>query len=189
MAIENMLSADSLYLSGLERNCISAISSADIDILNIDRLNAKNSVRTSETNLIKARRAFAIFLGIDPVALETVKVEIPVDINHINIQYDNALAQAKENNTQNLSNEQALLQAEMNLERTKKESGFNANMSASIGFNQIGNAFIDVYSNLSRQSIVGLKLSVPIFDWGNRKNRIKMADAHLEFDQIRDGAE
>lgn len=180
MAIENMLSADSLYLSGLERNRISAISSADIDILNIDLLNAKNSVRTSETNLIKARRAFAIFLGIDPVALETVKVEIPVDINHINIQYDNALAQAKENNPQNLSNEQALLQAEMNLERTKKESGFNANMSASIGFNQIGNTFIDVYSNLSRQSIVGLRLSVPIFDWGNRKNRIKMADAHLE---------
>ena len=180
MSIENMLSADSLYRSGLERNRISAISPADIDILNIDRLNTKNSTLTAEANLIKARRILAMFLGLEPTVLEHAQAELPSDITPVCIHYNNALELAKENNPQELANAQALLQAEMNLERTKKESGFNANLSAGIGFNQIGNNFKDVYSNLSRQSIVSFNLSVPIFDWGDRKGRIKIANVHLE---------
>lgn len=180
MSVENMLSADSLYRAGLERNRISAISPADIDILNIDRLNSKNSVIMAEADLTKARRALAVFLGLDPAVLEHAQAELPSDFNPVYIRHDEALELAKENNPQELANAQALLQAEMNLERTKKESGFSANLSASIGFNQIGNDFRDVYSNLSRQSIVGLSLSVPIFDWGDRKGRIKIANVQLE---------
>jgi len=180
MAIENMLSADSLYRSGLERDRISAISPADIDILNIDCLNTKNSVKTAHTNLIKTRRVLAIFLKLDPTVLETTQAKLPSNISPIDISYDNAMALVQENNPEALANEQTLLQAEMNLERTKKGSWFNANISASIGFNQVGNNFKDVYNDLSRQSIVGLSLSVPIFDWGDRKGRIKIADVKLE---------
>ena len=180
MAMENMLSADTLYMSGTEHDRISAISPADINILYLDRQNAKNSAKTAKAAVDRAGRALAAFLGIESTSFSDTGVKLPVEVKQLDINYDNVIAIAMENNPQELMNEQTLLQAEMDLRRTKRESGFNANISASIGFNQIGARFTDVYNNLSRQSVFGINISVPIFDWGDRKGRISIADNNMK---------
>ena len=42
------------------------------------------------------------------------------------------------------------------------------------------NHFHEVYRNLKDNEIVGLTLTLPIFDWGVSKGRVKMAEADLE---------
>ncbi len=180
MSVENMASTDSLYASGLELSRISAISQADMNMLEIDRMNARNSVKTAKSNMEKARAALAVFIGITPDDLISSDIVLPVIMRPVDINIDNLIMLAEENNPDELYNEQILLEAEIDLLRTKRESGFNASVSASVGFNQAGPRFTDVYNDLSRQSVVGLSVSVPIFDWGNRKGRISVANANLE---------
>lgn len=167
-------------MSGTEHDRISAISPADINILYLDRQNARNSAKTAKAAVDRAGRALAAFLGIESTSFSDTGVKLPVEVKQLDINYDNVIAIAMENNPQELMNEQTLLQAEMDLRRTKRESGFNANISASIGFNQIGARFTDVYNNLSRQSVFGINISVPIFDWGDRKGRISIADNNMK---------
>lgn len=180
MAMENMMSTDSLYVSGLEMSRISAISQADMNTLDIDRLNARNTVKTALSTLEKAKLALAAYLGADPDVLSSAEIIFPAIMRPLDMDIDNVIMLAEENNPDELYNEQILLEAEIDVQRTRRESGFNANVSASIGFNQVGPRIADVYSDLSRQSVVGISISVPIFDWGNRKGRINIANANME---------
>lgn len=184
MAVETMMTADSLYKYGLDQNMISAISKADMNILDIDRLNARNSVKTATAVLEKAGLALAFYMSVAPETVIGTEVVFPIMAKENNINIDLVTLFAMENNPEELTNEQTILQAEMDVERTKRESGFNANISASVGFNQVANQFLDVYSNLSRQSVVGINISIPIFDWGNRKGRLSIASANLKSVQL-----
>lgn len=59
------------------------------------------------------------------------------------IPVDDALMRAKENNPTFLEQRQNVLEAEQNVDKTKKESRFNASFNASVGFNQVADKLGD----------------------------------------------
>jgi outer membrane protein TolC len=90
----------------------------------------------------------------------------------------------KKNNPDILSYRQQLLESEQDVERTRKTAGFDASLSASVGFNQAGDRFADAYRDPSRQEIASISLSVPIVDWGIRRGRANMAKNNLKATQL-----
>jgi outer membrane protein TolC len=54
-----------------------------------------------------------------------------------------------------------------------------------VGFSQTGNSFSGAYRRLRDNEIVGLTLSLPIFDWGVSRGRVKMAEARMEVTRTR----
>ena len=70
-------------------------------------------------------------------------------------------------------------QAERNVDKTKKESRFNASVNASIGFNQVADNFGDVYHKPMQQDLVSVSVSIPLVDWGVRKGKYNMARNNL----------
>ena len=74
---------------------------------------------------------------------------------------------------------QDVLEAERNVDRTRKESRINASVNASIGFNQAANNFGDVYHKPLQQDLVSLSLSIPLVDWGVKKGKYNMARNNL----------
>ena len=59
----------------------------------------------------------------------------------LEIPIDEALRWGRSNNPQLLELKQNVLEAERNVDKTKKESRFNASVNASIGFNQVADNF------------------------------------------------
>jgi outer membrane protein TolC len=90
----------------------------------------------------------------------------------------------KEFNPDIMSYRQQILESEQALERSKKTGGFDANISASVGFNQVGNRFADAYINPTRQDVVNISFTIPIVDWGIRKGQINMAKNNLKATQL-----
>lgn len=182
LAKENLASSDTLYKIGVEKHKIASIGQADLLTLKLDRVNAQNSLQNAEINLKRSTFALAAFLNIDKN--RRIALKLPDYPNDMLVTVDEALFFARENNPGYLDSEQQVLQSEQSLERTKIESRFNAGVSASIGFNQVAESFLQAYQNPLQQDIVSLRLSVPLVDWGVRRGRYNMAKNNLNITKL-----
>lgn len=182
LAVKNLASCDTLYKIGCDRHKIAAISKADLQTLKLDVINANNTLKNSEISLRSAMFQLASFLNIEKDL--TLKLNLPERPKSIIISADEALAYARENNPEFLALKQNLLESKQTVERTKKESGINASLNASIGFNQVGSDFNDVWQNLLQQDMVSVSLTIPILDWGLRKGKYNMARNNLNVVEI-----
>jgi len=182
MARENITSSDTLYCIGQERHKIASISQSDLLTLKLDVVNAQNSFKNAEMNLKRSMFSFVSFLNMDK---ETqVILQLPDRPQIIDISPDLALGYAKENNPDFLSYKQEIFEAEREVDRTKKNSNFDASFSISVGFNQVADNFAGAYQKPLQQDIVSVGLTIPLMDWGVRKGRANMARNNLNVTKI-----
>ena len=132
LAKENLASTDTLYRIGQQRHRIAAISQADLLTLKLDRVNAQNTLQNKASDLKRAMFSLASFLNLDKNT--QIKLELPSRPEMVDIPVDEALRWGRNNNPQLLELKQNVLEAERNVDKTKKESRFNASVNASIGF-------------------------------------------------------
>jgi outer membrane protein TolC len=182
MAMKNVTSSDTLYRIGQERQKIASISQSDLLTLKLDAVNARNSLKNAEISLKRAMFNLVSYLHLDK---ETrVVLELPNRPRDIQIAPDMALEHARQHNPDFLTNQQELLEAEREVDRTRKNSNFNASLSASIGFNQVADDFRGAYRNPLQQDVVSIGLTIPLVDWGVRKGRANMAINTLNVTRI-----
>jgi outer membrane protein TolC len=182
IAQDNLTSADTLYRIGTEKQKIAAIAQADLLTLKLDAVNAKNALKNAETGLKRAMFGFVSCLNLDKNT--QVKITLPVRPSNLIISAEEALAFTQKNNPDYLSNRLEHLEAEREVERTKRSSNFDASFSASVGFNQVGNTLRQVYTDPLRQDVVSIGLTIPVLDWGVRKGRANMALNNLNVTKI-----
>lgn len=113
-----------------------------------------------------------------------IEIDLPSRPRYVDIPADRALLLAKENNPTYLEQRQNVLEAEREVDRTKKESRFNASVNASVGFNQVADNLGAAYRNLLQQDLVSLTVSIPLVDWGVRKGKYNMARNNLNVVKI-----
>lgn len=182
LAVKNLASCDTLYKIGCDRHKIAAISKADLQTLKLDVINANNTLKNSEISLRRAMFQLASFLNMDKE--QKLRIELPERPKLFTISASKALMYARENNPEFLTLKQNILESRQAVDRTKKESGINASLNASIGFNQVGSEFNQVWRNLLQQDMVSVSLSIPILDWGVRKGKYNMAKNNLNVVEI-----
>ena len=182
LAKENAVSTDTLYRIGVQRHKIAAISQADLLTLKLDVVNAGNTLLHKSSGLKRAMFSLASFLNVDKNTL--IDLELPSRPREMMIPIDEAVACGRNNNPKLLGLKQQVLEAEQTVDKTKKESRFNASVNASIGFNQVANNFGDVYHKPMQQDLVSISLSIPLVDWGVRKGRYNMARNNLNVVKI-----
>lgn len=177
LAKKEIASSDTLYKMGLQRHRIASISQADLLTLKLDNINANNRLQNAAIGLKRTMFSLASFLNLDKNT--EIELDLPGRPRDMLIPVDEALVYARENNPQFLGLRQNILEAEQNVDKTKKESRFNASINASIGYNQTSNAFNDVYRQPMRQELVAVSVSIPLVDWGVRKGKHNMARNNL----------
>ena len=182
LAKENMISTDTLYKIGLERQKIAVISQADLLTLQLDRVNAQNTLENAQMALKRARFALALFLNMDKDT--EIEIDLPGRPHDISIPLEVALDMAKRNNPQYLHQRQNILEAERYVNKTRVESRMNASVNASIGFNQVAETLKGAYSNPLQQELVSVSISIPLVDWGVRKGKFNMAINNLNVAKI-----
>lgn len=182
LAEDNLATADTLYAIGEQRQKIAAISQADLLTLKLDKVNARNTLKNAEITRKRAMSALATFLNLDKNTY--IEIDLPSRPHYVDIPADRALLLAKENNPTYLEQRQNVLEAEREVDRTKKESRFNASVNASVGFNQVADNLGAAYRNLLQQDLVSLTVSIPLVDWGGRKGKYNMARNNLNVVRI-----
>ena len=98
----------------------------------------------------------------------------------VDIDYVMVIEKALENSSFTIDNEIQMLTAESDVARARAERGATASFNARFGLSQTGDKFRTAYSNLLDQEVIGLSFSIPIFDWGMGKGRVRMARARSE---------
>ena len=182
LAKENMASTDTLYSIGLQRQKIAAISRADLLTLQLDKVNAQNKLENAQIALKRAMFALASFLNMDKNT--QIELEMPGKPSTMEISMDEALSRAKINNPDFLQQQQNILEAERDVNKTRVESRFNASLNASIGLNKVADKFKDVYHRPLQQDLVSINISIPLIDWGVRKGKYNMAKNNLNVVKI-----
>lgn len=177
LAKENAVSTDTLYRIGMQRLKIAAISRADLLTLKLDVVNARNTLQNATSSLKRAMFSLASFLNLEKNT--EIKIALPGKPQSLTIPVDEALAAAQSNNPNFLGLQQGILEAQQTVDKTKKESRFNAAINASIGFNQVAEKFGETYRNPMQQEMVSVSVSIPLVDWGVRKGKYNMARNNL----------
>lgn len=182
LAVKNKLAADTLYAIGQRKFEITSITNDELYTLELEKVNAYNTLRSAELELKRAMFSLVTYLNLDPDT--ELRLTLPTRTHAYQLTAEEALLMARENNPTYLQTRQDILEAERDLDKTHRESMFQASFSASVGFNQAASNFRDAYRDPLRQDMVALSISIPILDWGVRKGKYRMAKNNLSVIEI-----
>ncbi len=144
---------------------------------------------TSESNLDNARvdlnnaaDQFKLLIGMS--LFENIRVESDIELKlvYVNLQkaIDNGLSQRLELTQRKID----LMLSDFNLTETAAENEFRGDVSLSVGVMGNNEEFSKIYDKPTNSPSVGLTFSIPLFDWGQRKARIKAAEIDHQSKEI-----
>ncbi len=167
-----------LYEISQKRFELGTITKGEILQLELSMLNAKVAVTNSKINMDD--RLFSLFSFLRIRDYDGVQLVPPSNIPDITVQADEILAKALMNSSHQLSQDLTLLAASQSLASAKSAKGIQLQLRGEVGLNKTANDFSAVYRHLQDNEIVGMTLSMPVFDWGVRKGRVRVAQSNLE---------
>ena len=178
MSEEYLASCDTIYSIAERRYRIASISKAELSILELEKTNALNTLANARIVQQRAMQDLASYLGMERNT--NIELVIPSELANMQIAADEAIGYARENNPQYLSAQQQTLEAKRDAERARVEKNLNLSIDASVGFNQVANNLVKAYQHLLSQDLATVTLSIPIKDWGKRKNAYLAAKSMVE---------
>ncbi|MCC8061680.1 MAG: TolC family protein [Rikenellaceae bacterium] len=178
IARQNYANTDTLYKISLERFKIGSISKNDLMQLELRLLNEGMSINSNKLQLDLAAAKLKSYLMYDEQ--DSVVLDIPENIADIEISIDEAYRLAFTNTSFEYRNRIGQLEAEMSVAQAKANRRPQATVYARFGLNQVANTIGDAYRNPLDQETIRMGISVPIFDGGVAKGKVRMALSRQE---------
>lgn len=182
IATKNVESSKKLYQIGQQRFEIASIQHEELLDLELSKFNAEIEWAQADKALKKAAFNLRSFLGLGDE--QEMNPEMPTPPFHLQIDAKSAVELAKMLNPNTLEFKMKIIEAERILEQARKNEKFSAKLSASYGLNQTSEQFSSAYNKPLGQQMVGLTLSVPLLDWGDRRGQREMAQSKKEVTEI-----
>lgn len=167
-----------LYEIAKKRFDLGTITKSELLQLELSLLNAQMDVKNNE--LILKNQKFRLCSYLRLYNYDDMELIPPYTIPDVMINIEEMVDKAMTNSSHNLQQQISRLESEKLVSQAKANKGIQVQMNAELGFNRTTNHFNEAYRNLKDNEIVGLTVSLPIFDWGVSKGRVKMAEADLE---------
>jgi outer membrane protein len=138
----------------------------------------KSDFENKQVSLENAKDDFKLMIGMslydDLVALPNIAVDtVSVDIAF-------AIEQGLANRMELRQREITIENSQFDLIQTKAMNEFKGSLGLSLGLFGDNEKFKDVYASPTDNETVALSLTVPLWDWGERKARIKATEATIE---------
>ncbi|MFI3306557.1 MAG: TolC family protein [Rikenellaceae bacterium] len=176
--IQNSDDTRELYEIAKQRFEIGSITKSELLQLELSQLNAEISTNDSRIALETALFNLKFYLGIiDDRLLDLVP---PTSIPQVDLTYDFVLERALENSTHDLSITIDRLSGEQSVAQAKANRGVQLSFRSNLGLSQTANTLPAAYRRVQDQEVVGLSVSMPIFDWGMSRGKVKLAEAELQ---------
>jgi outer membrane protein len=139
---------------------------------------ARSDFENKQVSLENAKDEFKIMIGMSLFDDLIVLPNIEVDTVNIDISFaiDQGLANRMELRQRKINIESS----EFDLIQTKSLNEFKGNLGLSVGLFGDNEKFSNVYENPTDNESFSLSLTIPLWDWGERKSRIKASEASIE---------
>lgn len=167
-----------LFRIAQKRLELGTIEKSEILQLELSLLNARVAVKKNKISLDDC--LFNLFTYMQITDYEGVELIPPYQIPEVTIGMDRVVDKAMQNSSHFLQQKLNLLTSQQALARAKSNKGIQVELSSEIAFNKTADHFSDAYSGLKDNEVIGLTLSMPLFDWGVSKGKVKVAQANLE---------
>lgn len=177
-SVTNYENTTRMLAAAKERIALGTVTRDQYLQLELRQLNDSVSINENMVSLKKARMQLNSLLGYD----ETVEV-VPVldeELPDLVMDYDLVYKKCNENSSFVLDNDIDILTAESDIARAKADRGITVQLDARFGLTGSDPVLSKTYSGMLDQEVVGLSFSVPVFDWGLGKGKVKKAEAAAE---------
>lgn len=129
-------------------------------------------------SLENAKDEFKILIGMS--LYEDVIVIPNIDVDTVTVDIAFAIDQGLANRMELRQREIEIESSQFDLIQTKSLNEFRGNLGLTLGLFGDNEKFKDVYENPTDNETVSLSLTIPLWDWGERKSRIKATEATIE---------
>lgn len=135
---------------------------------------SRSSLENQRVSLENAKDNFKQVLGI-PLE-EDIVVVCDIEAEPVIVDFDKALESAMTTRLELRQRQISREQQEMSMIQVKDNDSFNGSISLSLGIMGDSPEFNHIYDNPTNNPRVSVSFSVPLYDWGARKARIKAAE-------------
>jgi outer membrane protein TolC len=142
----------------------------------------KSDFENKQVTLENAKDDFKLLIGMSLFDDIMVLPNITVDTVQIDIAF--AIEQGLGNRMEIRQRKISIETSEFDLIQTKALNEFKGSLGLSVGLFGDNEKFGNVYDNPTDNESVSLSLTIPLWDWGERRSRIKATEASIETENI-----
>ena len=158
-----------------ERLALGKTSRDEFLQLKMSLKNAILSENQANNEVAQSLRNLYTFLGKKDIST-TINCLLPEQIETVVLNIDELVNRVNKNRPELKRYEREILEGDQELARTKSQYGINANLFASFGFARGSTDIDEIYRNPFDEQQVRLNVSMPIVDWGKKREAVKIAD-------------
>ncbi len=177
-AIATLHDRERLYEQAKKRYELTTLSKSELLQLELSLINAR--IESKNLSITLDNERFALFTFLRASNYEGVELVAPTNVPNLLLNSDDVIQKAYENSSHNLSDRLQLLNSEELVAQAKSQRGLQLTLSSEVGLSKTGYSLSETYSRLNDNEIIGLSLSLPLFDWGVAKGKVKVAEANLD---------
>lgn len=181
IAKTNQANNDTLYKISQGRYNLGKIAENDLLQIQLNLLNANLSVQEAEISYQSASTRLKSFLGVN--INETLALEIPSELDTLDVDLSLAWQQAQNNSVRALGYERSLLEAGRDVAQAEGNNGFRGDLYAAYGLNKRAYQLENALDRPEDQEQVRFGITFPIVDWGRSKAAIEVAKAQQTLTQ------
>jgi len=144
----------------------------------LNLMNAKSALQNREVEVENIKDDFKMFIG---VALkDEVLTLADISITPTNVDLAIAVQHALEARMELRQKQIDIENSQFDLIKTKALNEFKGDLNLSVGIFGENETLANTYENPTRSPKVSISFSIPIFDWGEKKARIKAQEAVMK---------
>ena len=143
---------------------------------------SKSNMDNIQVDLENEKDQFKLLLGLS--INEEVSVDADVEYKPVLINLEKAIDHGLKERMELRQRKINMTYAEFELIQSSATNEFRADMNLSFGLMGNNEQFLQIYDKPTKSPIFGITFAIPIFDWGERRARIKASKAEIETQEI-----
>lgn len=178
MALKNHANTDTLFQIAQGRYQLGTIAENELLQMELKYLNSGTALNEANIDLALRKSRIRSFLGFN----ERVNVELllPRQVPDMDLEFKQALSEAKTNNPEILEMERRLIEAESQVAEARSRKGIRADLYGRLGLSQFAEGLPEAYQNPLNQQRLEVGVQVPLLDWGLGRGQYRMAQSAQE---------
>jgi outer membrane protein TolC len=143
---------------------------------------AKSTVQNDQVTLENYKDQFKQYIGMD--INEEITVMTDVNFTPVPIDLNKAIDFGQNSRMELRQREIDVENSQFTLIQTKSQNEFRGDLNLSIGIIGDNEKLADIYKTPTNNPRVSLQFNLPIFDWGEKKARIKAQEAVIQTSKL-----
>jgi len=143
---------------------------------------AKSTVQNAQVSLDNIKDQFKQYIGMD--ILEEITVMTDVALNPVLVDVKKAIEFGLNSRMELRQREIDIETSQFDMIRTKSLNEFKGDVNLSLGISGDNEKLKDVYDNPTNNPRVSVSFNLPLYDWGEKKARIKAQEAVIETQKL-----